>query len=154
MREETFGPVIPIVAYDELDQAIAWCNDTPFGLSASVWTSAAPRGEAVARRLQAGSVWVNDTSFTHGQAQCPWGGVKTSGRGRTHWLGSLHELTAPQLIGVERDGAQSEVWWYPYGGESVELHARYRRFSGEGMGGRLLHALPLLRAYIKARGSR
>jgi succinate-semialdehyde dehydrogenase/glutarate-semialdehyde dehydrogenase len=154
MCEETFGPVIPVVAYDELDEAIAWCNDTPFGLSASVWTSVPEKGEAVARRLQVGSVWVNDTSFTQGQAQCPWGGVKASGRGRTHWLGSLHELTVPQLIGVERKGPQSEIWWYPYGGESVELYARYRRFSGEGLGGMLLHALPLMRAYFRARGSR
>lgn len=154
MREETFGPVIPMATYDEVEEAIAWCNDTPFGLSASVWTSVPQTGEAVARRLEAGSVWVNDTSFTHGQAQCPWGGMKASGRGRTHWLGALHELTAPQLIGVERDGAKSEVWWYPYGGESVDLHARYRRFSGEGLGGRFLQALPLLRAYVRTRGAR
>jgi len=154
MREETFGPIIPIVAYDELDQAIAWCNDTPFGLSATVWTSNPEKGEAVARKLQAGSVWVNDSSYTHSQAQCPWGGVKASGRGRTHWLGSLHELTVPQLIGVERGGARGELWWYPYGGDSVELFARFRRFSGEGLGGRFLHALPLLRAFLRVRGSR
>jgi hypothetical protein len=154
MREETFGPVIPMAAYDDLEEAIAWCNDTPFGLSASVWTSSLQRGEALARRLHAGSVWVNDSSFTHGQAQCPWGGVKASGRGRTHWLGSLHELTVPQLIGVERGDARGEVWWYPYGADSVDLTTRYRRFSGEALGGRLLHALPLLRAYFRTRGSR
>lgn len=154
MREETFGPVIPMVAYDELDQAIAWCNDTPFGLSATVWTSNPEKGDAVARRLQAGSVWVNDSSFTHSQAQCPWGGVKASGHGRTHWLGSLLELTVPQLIGVERGGARAEPWWYPYGCDSVELFVRFRRFSGEGLGGRLLHALPLLRAFVRVRGSR
>lgn len=154
MREETFGPVIPVVAYDDLDQAVAWCNDTPFGLSASVWTSSPETGEAVARRIHAGSVWVNDSSFTHGQAQCPWGGMKASGRGRTHWLGALHELTVPQLIGVEQGAARGELWWYPYGRDSVELFTRFRHFTGEGLGGRLLHALPLLGAFLRVRGSR
>jgi acyl-CoA reductase-like NAD-dependent aldehyde dehydrogenase len=154
MQEETFGPVIPIVPYDDLEQAIAWCNDTPFGLSATLWTSDVEKAETLARRIQAGSVWINDSSFTHSQAQCPWGGVKSSGKGRSHWLGSLHELTTPQLVGSERPSAKGELWWYPYGGDSVELLSRFRAFSGEGLFGKLLHAPMLLRALLKVRGSR
>ncbi len=154
MREETFGPVIPVVPYDDLEQAIAWVNDTPFGLSATVWTADVERGESLARRIQAGSVWINDSSFTHSQAQCPWGGVKASGKGRTHWLGSLHELTTPQLVGSEKRSARPELWWYPYGRDSVEMFSRFRVFSGEGLLGKALHAPMLLRALFKVRGSR
>ncbi len=154
MREETFGPVIPMVTYDDLDEAVRWCNDTAFGLSASVWTAGLSSGEALARRLHVGSVWVNDSSSTHGQAQCPWGGVKASGIGRTHWLGSLHELTTPQLIGLEKGTGHGELWWYPYGVDGIELFHRARLFAGEGLGGKLLHALPLLRALMKVKGSR
>jgi|WetSurMetagenome_2_1015567.scaffolds.fasta_scaffold03373_5 acyl-CoA reductase-like NAD-dependent aldehyde dehydrogenase len=154
MREETFGPVIPVVPYDDLDQAIDWCNDTPFGLSATLWTSDTEKAEALARRIQAGSVWINDSSFTHSQAQCPWGGVKASGKGRSHWLGSLHELTTPQLVGSEKSSAKAELWWYPYDGSSVEMLSRFRIFSGEGLFGKILQAPMLLRAYLKVRGSR
>jgi acyl-CoA reductase-like NAD-dependent aldehyde dehydrogenase len=154
MREETFGPVIPVVPYDDLEQAIEWCNDTPFGLSATLWTSDTERAEALARRIHAGSVWINDSSFTHSQAQCPWGGVKASGKGRSHWLGSLHELTTPQLVGSEKHSAKAELWWYPYDRDSVEMFSRFRTFSGEGLLGKILHAPLLLRAYFKVRGSR
>ena len=154
MREETFGPVIPILPYDDLETAIGWCNDTPYGLSASVWTSDLQKGEEVARRLQVGSVWINDSSFTHSQAQCPWGGVKSSGIGRTHWLGSLHELTTPQLIGLDKGTEKGELWWYPYGADGIDLFRRSRLFGGEGLGGKLMQAIPLLRSLFKVRGSR
>ena len=154
MREETFGPVIPIMPYDDLEEAIGWCNDTPYGLSASVWTSDLQKGEQVAERLQVGSVWINDSSFTHSQAQCPWGGVKSSGIGRTHWLGSLHELTTPQLIGLDKGTEKGELWWYPYGTDGIDLLRRSRLFGGEGLGGKLLQAIPLLRSLFRVRGSR
>ena len=60
MREETFGPVLPVMPFDTDDEAIRLANDSEYGLGASVWTRNRPRGEAVARRIQAGAVMVND----------------------------------------------------------------------------------------------
>jgi acyl-CoA reductase-like NAD-dependent aldehyde dehydrogenase len=154
MREETFGPVIPIVPYDDVETALGWCNDSPLGLSASIWTADVERGSALARRLHVGSVWINDSAYTHDQAQCPWGGMKGSGRGRTHWVGCLHELTAPQLIGVEKGRHRSEPWWYPYTPEGLALFRRYERMAAEGLLGKALNLVPLVRDLVKVRGSR
>ncbi len=154
MRDETFGPVIPIAAYKTLDEAVAWCNDSPYGLSATIWTSDVENGMRLARRLEAGSVWINDTSYTHGQAQCPWGGVKSSGKGRSHWLGSLHELTTPQLIGVDSGRRARELWWFPYGRSGLDLARNYRMVRSEGVLAKLLHLGPLIRDFLKTRSLR
>ena len=84
MREEIFGPVVPIVTVDDEDEAIALANDSEFGLGASVWTMNRAKGERMARRVEAGMVWVNDHMFSHGACSCSWGGVKSSGLGRSH----------------------------------------------------------------------
>lgn len=151
MREETFGPVIPILPYDDLEEAIGWCNDTPFGLSASIWTADVDAGLQIARRLEVGSVWINESSYTHSQAQCPWGGRKASGRGRTHWLGSLHEVTVTQLIGIDRGRRPSEIWWYPYTADGLDLFRRYRLLAGKGLLGKALHLVPMARDLIRLR---
>src|SRR6201996_9579982 len=84
MREEIFGPVLPVVVVDSEQEAIDLANDSEFGLGASVWTRARARGERIARVLESGMVWINDHSFSHGACQCSWGGVKNSGLGRSH----------------------------------------------------------------------
>ena len=84
MREEIFGPVLPIVVVDSEQEAIDLANDSEFGLGASVWTKDRQRGARIARRIESGMVWVNDHSFSHGACQCAWGGVKDSGLGRSH----------------------------------------------------------------------
>src|SRR5205823_423846 len=84
MREEIFGPVLPIMVVDSEDEAIRLANDSDFGLGASVWTSDRGRGERISRDIAAGMVWINDHMFSHGACQCSWGGVKESGLGRTH----------------------------------------------------------------------
>jgi acyl-CoA reductase-like NAD-dependent aldehyde dehydrogenase len=70
MREEIFGPVVPIVTVDSEDEAIALANDSDFGLGASVWTMNRAKGERIARRVQAGMVWVNDHMYSHGTCSC------------------------------------------------------------------------------------
>ena len=81
MREEIFGPVVPIVTVEDEDEAIALANDSEFGLGASVWTMNRAKGERIAGRLESGMVWVNDHMFCHGACSCSWGGVKNSGLG-------------------------------------------------------------------------
>lgn len=80
MTKETFGPIVAIQAYREMEEAITLANDNVYGLTASVWTRDLERGKAVARRLHAGCVGVNHLCRSHPGA--PWGGVRESGVGR------------------------------------------------------------------------
>jgi acyl-CoA reductase-like NAD-dependent aldehyde dehydrogenase len=113
MREEIFGPVLPIVIVDSEDEAVALANDCDFGLGASVWTSDRSKGERFAREIEAGMVWINDHMFSHGACQCSWGGVKESGLGRTHSKFGLYECVNVKLR-VWEPSAIRNPWWYPY----------------------------------------
>lgn len=113
MREEIFGPVLPILVVDSEDEAVALANDSEFGLGASVWTSDRSRGERIARELEAGMVWINDHMFSHGACQCSWGGVKSSGMGRTHSKFGLYECVNVKLR-VWEPSAVRDPWWHPY----------------------------------------
>ncbi len=113
MREEIFGPVLPIVVVDSEDEAVALANDSRFGLGASVWTSDRSKGERVAREIQSGMVWINDHMFSHGACQCSWGGVKDSGVGRTHSKFGLYECVNIKLR-VWESSAVRNAWWHPY----------------------------------------
>ena len=81
MREEIFGPVLPIIVVDSEEEALTLANDSEFGLGASVWTTDRDKGERIAGELESGMVWINDHMFSHGACQCAWGGVKESGLG-------------------------------------------------------------------------
>jgi succinate-semialdehyde dehydrogenase/glutarate-semialdehyde dehydrogenase len=113
MREEIFGPVLPIIVVDSEDEALALANDSQFGLGASVWTSDRGRGERVARELEAGMVWINDHMFSHGACQLSWGGVKESGVGRTHSKFGLYECVNIKLR-VWEPSKLRDPWWHPY----------------------------------------
>ena len=113
MREEIFGPVLPIMVVDSERDAVALANDSSFGLGASVWTSDRGRGERIAGELQAGMVWINDHMFSHGACQCPWGGVKDSGVGRTHSKFGLYECVNVKLR-VWEPSTLADPWWHPY----------------------------------------
>ena len=113
MREEIFGPVVPIVVVDSEDEAVALANDSRFGLGASVWTSDRPKGERIARELETGMVWINDHMFSHGACQCSWGGVKDSGLGRTHSKFGLYECVNVKLRVWEPSKIRNP-WWHPY----------------------------------------
>jgi hypothetical protein len=113
MREEIFGPVLPIITVDSEDEALALSNDSEFGLGASVWTSDRSKGERIARELQSGMVWINDHMFSHGACQCAWGGVKDSGLGRTHSKFGLYECVNVKLRSWEGSTLR-DAWWHPY----------------------------------------
>jgi acyl-CoA reductase-like NAD-dependent aldehyde dehydrogenase len=123
MREETFGPVLPVMAVDSLDEAIRLANDSEYGLTASGWT----RSEAVAERLQrelvAGVVSINDHSSSFAEPQAPWGGVRASGIGRIHGGAGLREMVQPKYVSFDR-GRRPALWWYPYDAEYRRLIAR------------------------------
>jgi len=113
MREEIFGPVLPIITVDSEAEAVALANASDFGLGASVWTSDRERGERIAAQVEAGMVWINDHMFSHGACQCAWGGVKDSGLGRTHSKFGLYECVNVKLR-VWEGSAMRDAWWHPY----------------------------------------
>ncbi len=100
MRDETFGPVLPIMTFKTDEEAIRLANDSIYGLTASVFTRDIARGRRLAEQIEAGTVMVNEVVYTHALAQTPWGGVKQSGYGRTHGRLGLLELVTPQHIHV------------------------------------------------------
>jgi acyl-CoA reductase-like NAD-dependent aldehyde dehydrogenase len=130
MREETFGPTMPIAVFDDESEAVRLANDTEFGLTASVWTRDLSRGRALAEQIRAGTVMVNEVLYTHGIGQTPWGGFGHSGYGRTHGHLGLMELVAPQHIHVNRFTIFADMWWFGYNAGAVELfRGLARRFS-------------------------
>jgi acyl-CoA reductase-like NAD-dependent aldehyde dehydrogenase len=113
MREEIFGPVVPIVTVASEDEGIALANDSEFGLGASVWTLNRAKGERIAERIEAGMVWINDHMFSHGACSCSWGGVKESGLGRSHSKFGLWECVNIKLVTWEPSRTRN-FWWHPY----------------------------------------
>jgi succinate-semialdehyde dehydrogenase/glutarate-semialdehyde dehydrogenase len=113
MQEEIFGPVLPIVSVPSEEEAIELANDSRFGLGASVWTLDRAKGERIAHRIQAGMVWINDHSYTHGTCQCAWGGVKDSGLGRSHSKFGLYECVNIKMLSWEPSQI-ADAWWQPY----------------------------------------
>jgi acyl-CoA reductase-like NAD-dependent aldehyde dehydrogenase len=115
MREETFGPVLPVMAFDNDDEAVRLANDSEYGLAASVWTRDNARGERLARRIHAGTVMVNDVISCFGISEAPHGGVKSSGVGRTHGRFGLEEMVRVKYLDIDRMPGMKKVWWYGYG---------------------------------------
>jgi succinate-semialdehyde dehydrogenase/glutarate-semialdehyde dehydrogenase len=113
MREEVFGPVVPIVTVASEEEAIALANDSDFGLGGSVWTQDRTKGELIARRIEAGTVWINDHMYSHGAVQTSWGGVKQSGLGRSHSKFGLYECVNVKHVAWEPSRTR-DFWWYPY----------------------------------------
>ncbi|WP_204331387.1 aldehyde dehydrogenase family protein [Geodermatophilus sabuli] len=95
-REEVFGPVLCVLKYDTVDEAIAIANDSEYGLAAGVWSTDLDRAMEVARRLEAGSVWINDWHMAH--QDYPFGGYKQSGSGRELGPHALDEYTEAKSV--------------------------------------------------------
>ena len=98
VEEEQFGPVVPVLKYDELDNVIRLVNQSQYGLAASIWTSDEERAFLLGRRLDTGSVFINSHTFTSLDPRAPFGGTKQSGLGREFSPASLHSYTELQTI--------------------------------------------------------
>ena len=130
MRDETFGPVLPIMTFKTDDEAVRLANDSIYGLTASVFTSDIARGRRIAERIDAGTVMINEVVYTHAIAQTPWGGVKQSGYGRTHGKLGLLELVSAQHIHLNRVPWLPDVWWFRYTKDAANLFRGFaRRFT-------------------------
>jgi acyl-CoA reductase-like NAD-dependent aldehyde dehydrogenase len=113
LREETFGPVAPIVPVRSLDEAIELANSTRFGLGANVYTRDLETAVRCLREIRAGTVWINDP-LTDNDAG-PFGGFKQSGLGRELGQEGLEAFQETKHVHIETKIAPKE-WWYPYGG--------------------------------------
>jgi len=103
-QEELFGPVLCVMTYDDLDEAIEVANDSEFGLAAYVWSNDIRKSNHIANRLESGNVFINSYGY---QSEIPFGGYKMSGIGREHGAEAMHEYTQTKSITVGMERFQS-----------------------------------------------
>ena len=133
MREETFGPTMPIVKVADAEEAIRLANDSPYGLAASVFSKDVAHGEEVARRIESGAVCVNESMTNYLALELPMGGWKTSGVGARHGAGGIRKYTRQQAILVSRLHAKRELTWFPYSKKGTQrLLKLFRLMWGRG----------------------
>jgi acyl-CoA reductase-like NAD-dependent aldehyde dehydrogenase len=112
IAEETFGPVVPVVRVRDADEAVRQSNDSSYGLNASIWTRDLRRGQELAKRLEVGTVFVNNHAITGAMAFAPWTGVKDSGFGIATGTHSLLYYVRPKTVVVDRS-SKPDPWWLP-----------------------------------------
>ncbi len=127
MQEETFGPVLGVMPFKTIEEAIRLANDSDLGLTASVWTKNHRLGRKIASQLQAGVVTINNHLVSHGIPNLPWGGFKQSGVGRTHGELGLLEMTEARVIVSDYLPLNKQFYWTPIPGFI------YRRWVGFSM---------------------
>ncbi|MGK5084724.1 aldehyde dehydrogenase family protein [Bdellovibrionota bacterium FG-1] len=123
VREETFGPVLPILSFKTEEEAIRLANDSEFGLSASVWSADLERCKRVARALETGNVSINNVMLTEGNHALPFGGVKSSGFGRYKGEFGLYSFSNIKSVLIDKNSAKIEANWFPYTRKKYELFA-------------------------------
>ncbi|BDU73760.1 aldehyde dehydrogenase family protein [Mesoterricola silvestris] len=120
MKEETFGPILPICTVKDDEEALELANDNPYGLDAYVFTNDMRRAHRMANRLRAGSVNINDVGVNYAIRDLPFGGVKQSGHGRCHGRAGLRLFTDPKAMVIDDGATDTEPAWFPYDGAKLE----------------------------------
>jgi acyl-CoA reductase-like NAD-dependent aldehyde dehydrogenase len=139
MREETFGPVIPVMKVRDVEQAIELANDTTYGLGSSVFAGDADEGERIARRIEAGHCNVNDVLINYNILGLPMGGWKNSGIGVRHGAQGIRRFCHTEAVTIPRmPTAKSEPVWFPYSARKRGVVRRiYRFLNARGLRNRL-----------------
>ncbi|MEW6440794.1 MAG: aldehyde dehydrogenase family protein [bacterium] len=109
-REEIFGPVLCLIPYEEEEEAVNMANDTRYGLTAGIWSADLDRANRIARRLRAGTVFVNDWHTL--SPNFPFGGYKQSGIGRESGLEGLYEFTELKTVHINIKTKREESFWF------------------------------------------
>jgi acyl-CoA reductase-like NAD-dependent aldehyde dehydrogenase len=128
MKEEIFGPIVAIQKVSSDDEAVRLANDSHLGLNAYVFTKDRAKGERLARRVEAGSVVVNDVLVNYGAAEAPFGGIKQSGFGRVHGEDALRDMCdARHVLSSRLPDPARDPLWFPYSGKSYRWQLRILR---------------------------
>jgi acyl-CoA reductase-like NAD-dependent aldehyde dehydrogenase len=127
MTEETFGPTLPIMKVADAEEAIRLANDSPYGLGGAVFSKDVARGEAVARRIEAGAVCVNDSNVNYTALELPMGGAKASGLGSRHGADGIRKYTQQQALLISRLHPKRDLHMYPYSARMTGLLGRLVR---------------------------
>jgi acyl-CoA reductase-like NAD-dependent aldehyde dehydrogenase len=128
MREETFGPTLPIMKVKDSEEAVRLANDSNYGLQASVWTRDVEKGEALARRVEAGVVTVNDAQVNYTALNLPMGGWKSSGLGTRHGAAGIRKYTKVQSLLVTRLAPKRDIHMFPYSAFKTRSLQRLLKF--------------------------
>lgn len=154
MKDETFGPVVGVMPFNTIDEAIALANDSNLGLNGSVWSKNRKKARQIARRIMAGGVMINDHLMSHGLAETPWGGFKETGIGRTHGDVGFAEMTQPQVIVDDilstMPFVRRNFWWHPF--EKIQydgMKGMINTFHGRGFWERFVGFNKLSKAFFR-----
>jgi acyl-CoA reductase-like NAD-dependent aldehyde dehydrogenase len=153
MSDETFGPTLPIMVVESEAEMLDLANDTPFGLNASVWAKDTGKAYAIAERIVAGVVYVNDVLWSFTDPSIPWIGVKYSGKGGSQGTFGLHCSTRPQVLVVNPSRRwlpldMGNPWMYPAGRPGSTALLRNSIIMQHGASGRLAASLASFRQVL------
>jgi delta 1-pyrroline-5-carboxylate dehydrogenase len=112
VSDETFGPVVPIIRVKDAEEAITRSNQSSFGLNASIWSQDIDGASLMGRRLEVGTVFVNNHAITGALAFAPWTGVKDSGFGIATGTHSLLYYLRPKTTVIDKN-TKPDPWWLP-----------------------------------------
>jgi acyl-CoA reductase-like NAD-dependent aldehyde dehydrogenase len=149
MRDETFGPVLPVVVVGSADEAVDRANRCRYGLTASIWSGHVPRATELARQLRVGVVTINNHGFSAAIPSAPWSGLGETGYGITNSAHALAEMTRPRFVLTDRNRASQELWWYPYTPALRSVALAMAALQSGGLGARLRALLVLLFSFPK-----
>ncbi len=150
-KEETFGPVLPVIKVRHVDEAVHLANEHEYGLLGSVWTKDTKKGLAIASRMECGQVLINDVVVSVGNPALPFGGVKSSGFGRYHGPEGLLAFSHQKAIVVDRGRMRSEPFWFPYADKYSAMRDAFHGLVGGNMAKAVVVLLRLQKITSSAR---
>ena len=128
MKEETFGPVLPVLPFDTEEEVVALANESEYGLNSSVWTMDEEKAMRIASQLITGAVTINDVLVTVANHHLPFGGAKQSGNGRYHGEQGLKIFCHEKAIMIDKGKKNTEIQWYPYEGKYTRFLSLFQHY--------------------------
>ncbi len=121
LREETLGPVIPVVVVENLERALLMANESDYALTASGWTASEETANRMMVGLQAGVVTINDVLYSFGEPAATWAGFRKSGIGYNHGIAGLREMCRQRFVSFDPKPAEAPLFSYPYDARAGEV---------------------------------